>query len=404
MSNVSLYDKNTQIDLQYITITKPGAQPVDITQVMEQFIIYEDMFQTATSARLIIRDQVNLVGTLPIVSGEAIQIKFKTPIYDKYLTLDFIVYQVGERDFGLGSDNIQFNQLFLCTPEVWWAANNDSSSAHKGTYASIIESILKETGTKKDFINKEESVGLVEYVAPNWNPFQCIKFCAARANSKTSSPMFFWESTNGYNLKSLKELYRAAYDKIIYIEDRNIFGANSDGEKVFNTVYSFDYLASNNRLEQYTNNAFGVDYVSLDFTNKRMIHTSNSYDQVFHSQDIKLNKFPLNDDAKLIRNKDVYSPYRSDLSHLSQFTKDSTISLMDNVRLMVNIPGDSNLRSGNVIWLDIPSKAALTIGSEEHTSGKWLTRSIKHLITKNTYSMICEITKDSFDSNVRAQS
>ena len=59
------------------------------------------------------------------------------------------------------------------------------------------------------------------------------------------------------------------------------------------------------------------------------------------------------------------------------------------------------MRTGNVVWLDIPSKAALNIGNEEHTSGKWFARSIKHLITKNTYSMICEITKDSFDSNVR---
>lgn len=404
MSNVSLYDKNAQIDLQYITIRKPDSKPVDITQVMEQFIIYEDMFQTATSARLIFRDQVNLVGTLPIVGGETVVIKFKTPIYEKYLTLEFIVYQVGERDFALGADNIQFNQLYLCTPEVWWAANNDSSSAYKGTYTNIIDSILKETGTKKDFTNKEESVGLVDYVAPNWNPFKCIKFCAGRANSKTMSPMFFWESTNGYNLQSLKELYRAKYEKIIYIEDRNVFGANSDGEKVFNSVYSFDYLASNNRLQQYTDGAFGIDYVMVDFTNKRMIHTSNSYDQVFHAQDIKLNKFPLNDDAKLIRNRDIYSPYRADLSHLSQFTKNSNISLMDNLRLMVNIPGDSELRTGQVVWLDVPSKAALTIGNEEHSSGKWLTRSIKHLITKNTYSMICEITKDSFDSDVRAQS
>jgi hypothetical protein len=150
-------------------------------------------------------------------------------------------------------------------------------------------------------------------------------------------------------------------------------------------------------------NAFGVDYISVDFNNKRILKTNNSYDKLYHEYDIKLNKFPLNDDAKSIRNKDTYSPYRQDLSHLSEFNRNSNLALMDNLKLMVNIPGDSNLQTGDVVWLEIPSKVGLEIGSESFSSGKWMVRSIKHLITKTTYSMVCEITKDSFDSDVRAQ-
>lgn len=401
---ISAYDRNNQIELQGVTIQKPGSSEVlDITALAEQIIIYEDMFQAAISARLIIRDQVNLVGSYPIVGGESVRIKFKTPIYDDYVDQTFIVYALGDRDLSDGQDNIQVNQLMLCTPEVWWSANNNAESAYQGRYSDIITRILSETGTKKSFKNKEDSVGVVSYVAPSTNHFQAIKFCASRANTNTVSPMFFWETLQGYNLKSLKELYRATYDKFIYIEDRNVAGAELDANKAFNTVFSWEYLESNNRLEQFSMNAFSVDYISVDFVNKRILKTVNSYDKLFHENDIKLNKFPLNDDAKSIRNKDTYSPYRQDLSHLSGYNRTASLALMDNLKVLVNIPGDSKLQTGSVVWLEIPSKVGLNIGTEELSSGKWMIRSIKHLITKTTYSMVCELTKDSFDSDVRPQ-
>jgi hypothetical protein len=400
MASLSGYNKNAQIDTQSLIIKKQNSKEgLDILPLMDQFIIYEDLFQTAVSARLIFRDQVNLVGSMPIVGGELVTIVYKTPIYADVVTLDFIVYQIAERGITNSNENIQINQLMLCTPEVWFAANNNAESAYSGTYSDIVEKILKETGTKKKFI-KEESVGIVQYVSPQINAFKSIKFCASRANSKTQSPMFFWESPSGYHMKSLKEIYRAPQYKFIYIEDRGVSGVDKDGDKVFNTVFSFDYPASNNRLAQYSANAFGADNISVDFTNKRITKTLNSYEDVFNKADIKLNKFPLNDDAKSIRNASGYIPYRSDLSHLNEYNRLCTTMLMDNVSLIVNIPGDSKLEVGAIVWLNIPAKVGLEIGSEAHTSGKWLVRSIKHLIQKTTYSMICELTKDSFDSDV----
>ena len=400
MSDLSGYDKNSQIDTQLLIIKKQNSKEgLDILPLMDEFIIYEDLFQNAISARLIFRDQVNLVGSMPIVGGELVSISYKTPLYSEVVSLDFIVYQIAERGLSNTNENIQINQLMLCTPEVWFAANNNAESGYSGTYVDIIERMLRETGTKKK-LTKEDSVGIVQYASPQLNVFKSIKFCASRANSKTQSPMFFWETPSGYHIKSLKEIYRATQYKFLYIEDRGTAGADRSGDKVFNTAFSFDYPASNNRLAQYSANAFGADNLSVDFTNKRISKNSNSYDDVFHKADIKLNKFPLNDDAKAIRNASGYIPYRTDLSHLNEFNRLCTTMLMDNVSLIVNIPGDSKLEVGAIVWLEIPAKVALEIGSEAHTSGKWLVRSIKHLIQKTTYSMICELTKDSFDSDV----
>lgn len=394
------YNKTRQIEILELTIKKQNKnQESDIISLMDQFIIYEDLFQASLTARLIFRDQINLVGTFPIVGGEIVKIKYKTPIYTETVSLEFIVYKVGERGMSAGAENIQINQLFLCTPEVWFTSNNDVSESYKGTYDEIISKVLSNTGTKKP-LDKESSVGIVEYVAPAWDVFRVIKFCASRANSKTSSPMLFWETPSGFKFKSLKELYRDKYDKFIYIANRAMSGADADSSKVFNTAYQFEYLESNNRLDQYEQNAFGAENYSVDINNARISKVVNTYQDLFNKQDIKLNKYPLNDDGPQTRLNMGYVPFRKDQSHNGAFYRRSSLAFMDNLKVLVNIPGDSKLEAGDVVWLDIPVQVGLEIGLEAHSSGKWLARSIKHLITKTTYSMNVELTKDSFDADI----
>jgi hypothetical protein len=92
-----------------------------------------------------------------------------------------------------------------------------------------------------------------------------------------------------------------------------------------------------------------------------------------------------------------YIPWRADNSHLTAYNRLANLSMMANTKLTVNIPGDSNIRVGDVFWLDIPSRSGVGVDTEKLSSGKWLYRSAKHLITKNTYSIVAELTKDSFD-------
>ena len=398
-NSVFQYDKNYQLEVATLTITKSasGSIPIDISSIYENILIYEDIFQTSISARLIIRDQVSLVSSLPIVGGEKISLKFRTPSFTNFISLDFIVYKVGEREIQNSSENIQINQLYLCTPEMWWAANNDISAGYTGPYSDIISALLKETSTTKTF-TPEASTGINNFVCPMWDTFTAIKWCASRSNSQSLSPMFFWESTNGYAFKSLKVMYDIAAYKSIYIEDRGTFGADATSEKSFNAVYSFEYPESNNKLKQFSAGVYGGDSFVLDITNKQITKSPKSYiNDVFTKQDIHINGFPINDSASTIRNKTGFINKRNDQSDLSGFTKNATIALMDNSRILVTIPGDSNIHSGDTIWMDVPMKVGLSIGKDPLISGKWLVRSVKHNIQKNSYSQVLELTTDSFN-------
>ena len=203
---------------------------------------------------------------------------------------------------------------------------------------------------------------------------------------------------------SLKVMYDTASYKSLYIEDRGTAGADATSDKVFNSVYSFEFPESNNKLKQFSDGVFASNSYILDQTTKQITKSSKSYiDDVFVQGDVHINGFPVSDDALSIRNKFWLVKKRNDQSELSGFTKNATISLMDNTRLLVTVPGDSNLHAGDTIWLAFPMKVGLSIGQDPFISGKWLVRSCKTNIKKSTFSQVLELTSDSFDAAVRKE-
>lgn len=400
MDDLSNYSANNQLDISSITIKKPGGDDIDIADIMQEVIIHEDLCENVISAKLVILDQVNLVGTLPIVGGEEFYIRFKTSVRSEYKELNLIVYRIGERDIPNDTSNIQANILYLCTPETWWAANNDIGNGFKGTYSEIVEKLLKLTDTNKT-LDKDDSIGITTFVAPLWDVFKCIGYCATRANSQSLTPYFFWETTHGYHFKNLKTLYDTASVKRIYIQDRSVMGSDIDPESTFNSAYSYEYLESNDRLTQFKHMAFGGEYLEVDPVSRRIEKKSVSYDNFFNNASTHVDGFPLNDDMKDKRNRLSLVFKQNDDSQLGAYNRNAAISFMDNVKLMVSIPGDSELKTGDMVWLEIPVKVGMETGPEPHTSGKWLVRSIKHLIQRVSYTQICELTKDSFSVAVR---
>ena len=400
------YDKNNQLEVAILTITKtaPGSPAIDITSIYENILIYEDIFQGAMSARMIIRDQSTLAASLPIVGGETVQLKFRTPSFTNFKTLNFVVYKVGERGLPNSSENISINELFLCSPEIYWAANNDISKAYQGNYADIITALINESGTTKTVdMGNSIPTGITNFVCPMWNIFTAIKWCASRANPQSLAPMFFWETTNGYVFKALDEMYGATPYKTLYLQDRTQ-ALNTTSDKVFNTCYALEYPPSNDKLKQFSVGAFGNNTYVLDLTNKQLSKVGHSYiNDVFNTQNIHIDKYPVSDDAISYRDKSDYVIMRPDHSEISDFTSKSTISLMDNTRIMIQTPGDSNMCAGDIIYLSVPIKVGLSMGNDAYISGDFLVRTIKHSLQKVSYVQTLELTKDSFATVVRPQ-
>lgn len=392
-----------QIEISKLTITKPDYpnDPIDLMNIMEEFIIHEDLMQSSLSAKLVLKDQINLVGVLPIIGGERITFKYKTPIYSEYNEVDFIVYKVGERPVSNDTSNIQVSTLFLCTPEMWWAVNNDVSLGIRGSYDEIINKLIKLVPNSTKNYETEKAIGVYTYTVPNINIFRAISFCSTRAFSEQSSPFLFWETPKGYLFKSIRTLYDTAAVKSLYVGDRSMYGQDDDPEKLFNTVHTYEYLESNDRLRQNNSKDFGGKFFLLDISTASLDVRNYDYSTSFDKNPIHLEGFQLNDDTKSIRNKTGIINNNPDGSHEIEWLRNSTIDLMRNVRFLVSIPGDSELKTGDTVWFDVPSKIGHENDSEKLTSGKFVVTSIKHLIQKETYTQVLEINKDSFAVQAR---
>lgn len=375
-------------------------QWLDIKAVIEEINIYEDILSPTISADILIIDSFNIPDKFLVVGGERVRIEYKTATLKEMEELDFVIYKVGERnraeEISKDASKVQSYWLKLCTPDKYLDANIDLSKAYKGTYEDIVKSLVKELDDG-DCLMSIPTMGIQTFIAPYWSPLKCIKWCASRAIDENLSPFFFYEDMYQYNFLSLKFMYDQEPYKTLYIESKANYANIGDPEKAFNTILKWEYMASNDKLKQYSAGALGTDVYTMNMKAKTVTKSKFDYSENFDKNDISVEYNELYDDMKALRNKTTFVMEREDNSHLGEVYKQSLMNTMDNYRLKVMIPGDSLLRAGYIVELDIPSLVGgAAYIPEKTTSGRWFIASLRHIIRRNKYTMVLELTKDSF--------
>lgn len=84
-------------------------------------------------------------------------------------------------------------------------------------------------------------------------------------------------------------------------------------------------------------------------------------------------------------------------------------SFFNNIRVVVDVAGNSELRVGSIITLDVPSNTDIDIQQatkERFLKGKYLIASIKHSFHYGTggYRSVLELVKDSIDYSIEDSS
>lgn len=398
-----LFSRENQFDIGEALMyrLKPdGSEPnekLDIRAMIEEHDFFEDILSPFMSGQMLISDSFNLPDSFPIVGGERISIRFKTSSFNSDVRIKYVVYKVGERIVGEDLSKAQLYWLYLCPEDKWNDSQTDVSFGITSTYDGVANralDLLKST-KKRDF---EPTLGVVSFVSPYWSPLRCCEFAASRARTDIGDPMFFWETVDQYSLKSLTSLYKQEPIKRIFIEPKGTRSILEHGDKLFDTVTSWSYQESDNRLKQNVEGAFGTDVYYLDPQNWNITRRELTSDDI---ESVKIEKYSLSDSPSKNRSKTTSIIEKSDQSDQIKAKRDAILDRIDNKRLIVELPGDSKVRAGQTILLDIPSPVANASYAKERTSsGKWLIVSVRHITIRDRYKMNLELVKDSTETKV----
>jgi len=404
----------------------------DIKALVQEVSLYESIFSSALQATLLIEDiGQNLISTLPIIGQERVEIKISSG--SKNYRLNFYIYRIDGRTMSEKSQTYVMNCVSL---EGLRNENYRVCERVDGIRAEeLIEEKLKADGfTPKKFVYDETKEPFDMYV-PNWRMFDLFQWLCKRSvplHKKDSVGFLFYETFDGFNFRSIDALF----DEPQYPDDSTVykyFQGNQKSPDKGNdeeSKYRIMNYASPKMFDLYDDlrrGAFSHDSIYLDI-NRRVYRTFRTTADDFWKDSSHLGKMKpyvsgggdtptqlLKRSSRTIYRPSVLGKFNATITEI--IDKSGTKDWIDPVnknfeksfyryyfleysQLDVAVPGDLEVRSGNVINVSIPTTIKSRdrkVKEDTRFSGKYCVTAVKHtILNKSELRTNITLARDSY--------
>lgn len=439
-----------------------SSRAIDITSLVIEVAIYEDIFSETIFGSAAIRDSLNLLNGLssesrafPIVGEEFIEISYNTTGSDT-LNRRFFVYAIKSVDIE-DSFNTRTYSLEFVSEEHLIDSTTLIQKAYKDHLSNIAEDTLKtflsvdqeqQDGKRKKNITIQKTRGKQHIVVPNLSPLDTLNFLARRSIAEekyNSGTYLFFENKRGFNFCDVEYLISEGKKRVNANMDRyKHFFSNTkihDGadtadanSKEFKNFFSFKQKHRFNTIEKLLDGYFTSEMVVYDVLNRR-VRTKNFSFQESQKNYTALGSeigeaYPENslDFIKSVNPNPkkflgLFSLNKTKEKHTKQFLipHDSSKpeTYLDEIianrasyftRLKQNMftaecSGDSEITCGDVILLNVPEITGSTGSSnkeadDSYISGYFLITAIQERINSDSYTATYDLLKNGYSQPV----
>lgn len=389
-----------QKDTNQPTIDKVKIYPenydeVDLKGVMTEFSVFENIMNDYTILEIELNEHLNLIEILPIKGGEKLRINFRTEENFEIYDYEFTVYKISDVEAGQQKNKTYtihaISSVFFNDKKYKLSRRFDDKP--DAIVESIVSNQLDETLEKKTPTKFKQSI-----VVPNWSPLQTINYMSrvSLANDDSSSLFFFYQAKDKFYYQSLSDLFRQD------VPDKKIFQWKNDSEDAYEKTYtkikSLNVLKENDVFKNYFNGVFGSKLFTYDLINKSYSMNEETYDNLIDVTE-SLNNQPFHQDLEKSSNSlftfetNVYN--HKHIEEWYQLFLHELGKIRNSQVLRIVVPGNSNLKIGDIIKVVMPSTKAAETEEDPFLSGKYLVMKVRHQVAKEMYNTILEIMKES---------
>ena len=393
--------------------------------------IFEGIDQLTVTGTMTIQDAFNLASFGPIIGQEYLRLKIATPNLKggentiDYSSNPFVVTSIDDRvPIGNG---VQATTLTFCSREFVINQRARVRRTLVGSYSDIVETMLyTDLGSDKELYS-EPSADNKKIIAPNAKPLDIIAIATKNAVSEkfNQSTYFFWESTSGFNFRTLGNMY-AQTPVMSYLSStagtRTKNGAR-DIMAELSAIESYRITGSPDTVWNYATGIFSSELIVHDIISKSyQKHIYNYSDNFSEEQHLGTKPLAVNDpdgiSVSSFPSKQYLKPtvgvgtdqsfndefyqyaYGSNKLELLQ-ARNSQLSMMDSaLQLSIDVVGTTVVKAGDIVKITIPSVAAVKTAKNETEdmlyNGNFLIRSLRHDfdISNSKHRMSMNVTKD----------
>jgi hypothetical protein len=376
-----------------------SMSPMDQVQ---GFDIFEDISKPTLYAAIYFSDSIGLLDNFPIIGEEQVFIEFETPGMSTTTTYKFRSFEVADVVKGLNGKTTTFT-LRCVSEEHLHNASALVTQSYQDIISNIVPTVMKTYLKSKKDIILDETKGIQTLAVPRLNPLQFLDMCRQRAVSKEMplSLYFFFENQKGFNFKTLESLVKEGKKNIgsrVFNAQENTTGSKDSTVKSWRTIQNFQNIVNMDSSLKAAEGAFRSVTKTFDVASKKFESVEFDLTKVFD----KLEKF---NNGSQIPNTDAFiKEFGSGVPKNFISTKntlvpdtflDTTLALRGSMLTLINsnvtrvlIHGDSGLKVGDMITLDLPVASGLTgkRTDDKKFTGNYLVTRLRHMITPSTKS------------------
>ena len=435
------YRNAGDIELKQLTLVSRSGQVFDISELMLEISIYQNLYDKNLTCEIVVSDASGLNDYLKpsgkdvggLAGSELILIQYRTPTegvsFKKHV---FVVNSVDDRkrvdekqevfvlegvsleafatidkkisrSYGGDQGNTIENMMRSLLKEFY------QSEAIKGTYTNISSMNMN---IKKSF-TVDHTHGVHKFVIPNYTVSSTIDFFRTEANADNIAAYFvFYEDSNGFHFRNMAELVAQDIKATYQYEPSNYKEGGKKADAPFTDAFKiidFDVEKDADMLENMVTGMYGAKTILVDTLRKKKIERNFSYEKV-GDKFVTLNgyKVPGNSSSTayvdLMTTRfqhdqlDIFNDegVRPKSSERSLAYKRSYSKHLSNKVLEVSLHGNSELNVGDVIWLSFPVASTTEDAQREdkYMTGKHLITSLRHKFNGEQHVTVVTCIKD----------
>lgn len=426
----------------------------DLLPYVQRIDLYESIFDNTISGSILMYENVGLPEYLPIVGSEFVDLAFTidsgvTPEPQNFRCIFRIV---SLKDQGFPKNDYRLYTLNLATPEFVDSVSSrisrlfDNISCHDAARQILTRDLKVD---ERRIITDEDTFGKVSIVMPLSTPLRAIHYFLLLAQTlKTphESNFVFFQTLSGFHFTSVRKLIDSApkeqKDLPTFIVNPAVSASGTTTGQLQNNILRVHQDQSFDLLFDIGSGMLRSRMIHFDILARKSVYDfpikdadstySNSFFNTTHldgwpvyplnmdqtvSKDVRLFTVPSNvwssNSAYVQSNSDEPDQrlYESVVNRNRQFKE------LMHTQVLLDLPGQPDIRAGSVVWVNYPSTRPLEGGENsninvplpastdgtQYYSGRHLVASVHHIITTNQsigaeYRMNLKVVKDSLRS------
>ena len=421
--------------LQTATIIVKNGNAIDLTNVIQEIEVFEDIFKSSITGSITINDTVGGLEKFILTGGERLTIKAAMPAEGNAIIINrsnLIVHEFSK---------ISTNNAGNLKYKLYFTSDSALNSLKKRIFKSSggersVSNIVKYLYSTMSSDSSSSSVKVfasdvwlpAPFLSPGYSPIDAINNLAKRT-SADGKYYVFYERLN-YNLNG--EGYHHYFTSIDDIIKKTDLGKiptikYSPAGNYFSTTLpeynirakSVEYQPNYNHLSAMTGGFYNSRVRSLDILSRRYSDTKISY------KDMSDSNGGTNYTAKYLDSSNYFSSYGTNdfpgeriivtpmndpFRDKKAWVKNDTYGafLNSSIRVTLDIAGGTNrVGVGDLVDLRLPSRAHITVNLESSVvpddliySGKYIVTACRHRITRLGYTKKIELSRGNLRLNI----